>query len=225
MKGEEKMNEEIRKYVNELFEEAPNTKRANDLKDEIISNANEKYQDFIREGKTKEDAMEKVKEEIGSVEELIQELQKSNPMDSNKNYEERKKTALVVSISVGLYILSLITCIIADELGLPDFISAVSLFTIAGIATCLLIYHFMSKPKYNKYEDTMVEEFKEWKGKNDSKKEIRKAISSIVWSITVIVYLIISFTFGIWYISWVIFIIASLVENIINLIFKLGERG
>ena len=31
------MNEKIRKEVNTLFESAPNTKRANDLKDEIIS--------------------------------------------------------------------------------------------------------------------------------------------------------------------------------------------
>ena len=82
----------------------------------------------------------------------------------------------------------------------------------------------MSKPKYSKYEDTMVEEFKEWKGKKDKNKEIRKAISSIIWTLTVIIYIFISFTFGIWYISWIIFIIASLIENIITLIFKLGER-
>ena len=32
----------------------------------------------------------------------------------------------------------------------------------------------MTKPKYTKYEDTMVEEFKEWKGKKDKNKEIKK---------------------------------------------------
>ena len=55
-------------------------------------------------------------------------------------------------------------------------------------------------------------------------KEIKKAIDSILWTLTVIVYLIISFTFGIWYISWIIFLIASLIENIIKLMFKLGEE-
>ena len=87
----------------------------------------------------------------------------------------------------------------------------------------MLIYHFMTKPKYTKYDDTIVEEFKEWKGKNDKIKEIKKAIDSIIWTLTVIIYLIVSFTFGIWYISWIIFLIASLIENIIKLIFKLGE--
>ena len=39
------MNDKIRVYVNGLFENAPNTKKVYDLKDEIISNANEKYND------------------------------------------------------------------------------------------------------------------------------------------------------------------------------------
>lgn len=218
------MNEKIRVYVNNLFEGAPNTKKANDLKDEIISNANDKYNDLISEGKSEQEAYEKVTADIGNVDELISELVKENPITREYHEETRRKTAFVVSVSVGLYILSLISVIVLDELGLPDFISASSLFVLAGIPTCILIYHFMSKPKYSKYEDTMVEEFKEWKGKKDKNKEIRKAISSIIWTLTVIIYIFISFTFGIWYISWIIFIIASLIENIITLIFKLGER-
>ena len=77
---------------------------------------------------------------------------------------------------------------------------------------------------YDKTEDTMVEEFKEWKGKKDKNKELKKAIDSIIWTLTVIIYLLISFTFGIWYISWIIFLIATLIENIIHLLFKLGEE-
>ena len=217
------MNEKIRKEVNSLFENAPNTKRANDLKDEIISNAEDKYEDFIKQGKTEEEALKTVIQEIGNVDELIEELNKNNPIHSEYREEARKKTGMTVSICVGLYILSLITCIVLDELGMPDFITASSFLAIAGIATCILIYHFMTKPKYIKYEDTMVEEFKEWKGKKDKNNEIKKAIDSILWTLTVIIYLIVSFTFGIWYISWIIFLIASLIENIIKLMFKLVE--
>ena len=36
-----------------------------------------------------------------------------------------------------------------------------------------LIYYFMSIPKYEKQEATLVEEFKEWKGKKDKNKEIK----------------------------------------------------
>ncbi len=218
------MNEKIRKEVNVLFQNAPNTKRANDLKDEIISNAEDKYEDLIKQGKNEEEALQIVMKEIGNVDELIEELNKNNPIHTQYVEEARKKTGLVVSICVGLYILSVIACVVLDELGLPDFITASSFLSIAGVSTCVLIYHFMTKPKYTKYDDTIVEEFKEWKGKNDKNKEIKKAIDSIIWTLTVIIYLIVSFTFGIWYISWIIFLIASLIENIIKLIFKLGEE-
>ena len=218
------MNEKIRKEVNTLFQNAPNTKRANDLKDEIISNAEDKYEDLIKQGKNEEEALQIVMKEIGNVDELIEELNKNNPIHTQYVEEARKKTGLIVSICVGLYILSVIACVVLDELGLPDFITASSFLSIAGVSTCVLIYHFMTKPKYTKYEDTMVEEFKEWKGKNDKNKEIKKTIDSIIWTLTVIIYLVVSFTFGIWYISWIIFLIASLIENIIKLIFKLGEE-
>lgn len=218
------MKENIRKEVNILFENAPNTKRANDLKDEIISNAEDKYEDLIKQGKSDEEALQTVLQEIGNVDELIGELNKNNPIHNQSVGEARKKTGLIVSICVGLYIVSIIACVVLDELGMPDFITASSFLAIAGVATCVLIYHFMTKPKYTKYEDTMVEEFKEWKGKKDKNKEIKKAIDSILWTLTVIIYLIVSFTFGIWYISWIIFLIATLVENIIKLMFKLGEE-
>lgn len=217
------MNEKIRIYVNDLFKDAPNTKVVNDMKDEIISNAVDKYNDLIAEGKNDKEAYEKVILEIGNVDEIVSELAKEDPIKREYYEKSRKKTALIVSISVGFYILSLISCIILDELNMPDFIIASSLFTLAGIPTCLLIYHFMSRPKYTKYEETMVEDFKEWKVKKDNNKEIKKAISSIIWTLTVIIYLLISFAFGIWYISWIIFIIAVLIENIVNLLFKLGE--
>lgn len=218
------MNDKIRMHVNELFKDAPNNKKSNDLKDEIISNAVDKYNDLIKEGKKENEAYESVIKEIGDVDELIKEIIEENPINKQNADETRKKTALIVSISVGLYILSVISVIVLDELQMPDFITASSFIVMAGIPTCLLIYYFMSKPKYSKYEDTMVEEFKEWKGKKDSNKEIKKAISSILWTLTVIIYLLISFVFGIWYISWIIFLIAALVENIITLMFKLGEN-
>ena len=218
------MNEKIRIEVNTLFQNAPNTKRANDLKDEIISNAEDKYEDLIKQGKSEEEALQVVMKEIGNVDELIEELNKNNPIHTQYVEEARKKTGIIVSICVGLYILSVIACVVLDELGLPDFITVSSFLSIAGVSTCVLIYHFMTKPKYTKYDDTIVEEFKEWKGKNDKNKEIKKTIDSIIWTLSVIIYLIVSFTFGIWYISWIIFLIASLIENIIKLIFKLGEE-
>ncbi|MCI8482639.1 MAG: hypothetical protein HFJ27_06335, partial [Clostridia bacterium] len=147
------MNEKIRKEVNILFENAPNTKRANDLKDEIISNAEDKYEDLLKQGKKEEEALKTVLQEIGDVDELIEELNRNNPIHTEYALEAKKKTGLVVSICVGLYILSVITCVVLEELGLPDFVTASGFLAVAGVSTCILIYHFMTKPKYTKYED------------------------------------------------------------------------
>ena len=44
------MQEKIRNHINELFAEAPKTRKAMDLKEEMTQNTIEKYEDLIREG-------------------------------------------------------------------------------------------------------------------------------------------------------------------------------
>ena len=88
------MNERIRKEVNTLFQNAPNTKRANDLKDEIISNAEDKYEDLIKQGTNEEEALQIVIKEIGNVDELIEELNKNNPIHTQYVEEARKRLDL-----------------------------------------------------------------------------------------------------------------------------------
>jgi len=235
------MKENIRKHVNELFQDAPNTKRAFDLKDELIINLQDKYDDLISNGRTEEESYETVIAGIGDVSELIANLETSNPMNDEVVKKERKKTALVVSICVGLYMLAIVSAIVVSSISeaiylanLPDdtsdfvynfmeMLAPISLFIISGIPTCILIYHFMSRPKYSKLDTTLVEEFKEWKADKEKDNSIRKAISSILWPIIVSLYFIISFAFNSWAFSWIIYLIGGAIENMITLYFKLKE--
>lgn len=41
------MNERLRNKVDELFVNAPRTRRANDLKEELLANLTDKYNDLI----------------------------------------------------------------------------------------------------------------------------------------------------------------------------------
>lgn len=41
------MNAKIREYIDRLFEDAPKTRKALEMKEEMISNAEEKFADFI----------------------------------------------------------------------------------------------------------------------------------------------------------------------------------
>ena len=69
----------------------------------------------------------------------------------------------------------------------------------------------------------MVEDYKEWKSDAGRDKEIRKAISSIIWTVTVVVYLFVSFITMMWYITWIIFLIALCIEALVQLLFSLRK--
>lgn len=212
--------EKIRKYVDSLFKDTAKTKQVRELKEELVNDLEEKYSDLIESGKEEKEAYQEVISGIGDMDTLLASLQIN---DEVQNVEYRKKTALAVSSSVGIYILSLVAVIVLSELGAPDYASVSAFLILVGAATCILIYHFISTPKYIKKEETLVEDFKEWKNAKNKNKEIRSAISSILWTLTVIIYLLISFIWSIWPISWIIFLVAALLEGIVNLIFKLKE--
>lgn len=64
-----------------------------------------------------------------------------------------------------LYILCVTPPIITDSLHLPDAIGACGLFVFIAIATGIIIYNSMTKPRYTKMDDTFMEDFKEWQSK------------------------------------------------------------
>ena len=113
--------------------------------------------------------------------------------------------------------------IVADALHWNEAIGACGLFAFVAVATALLIYNNMSKPVVMKYDETMMEEFREWKTNQESRKHARKSINSALWSIIVVLYFVISFSTGAWYITWVIFLIGAAAENIIKACFDLKE--
>ncbi len=217
------MNDRLRKYIDNLFEDAPETKKTVELKEEILQNITDKYYDLLSEGKTEEAAYNIAIASVGDVNELIESLKRGNTKMANHSQEElenaRKQTAIITAISVAIYILSPIVVILTDGslIGIGVF-----LFTIA-IATALLIYNNMTKPKYTKMDDTIVEEFKEWKENRDRKGF--GTISSAIWSITTTLYIIISFYTGAWHISWIIFLIGSCVISIVKAAYDLKGAG
>lgn len=116
-----------------------------------------------------------------------------------------------------------VVILLTSVLNVDETISACIMLTMDAIATCLIVYHFMSRPKYFKTDDSIVEEFKEWKSVNGKKNAVLKSIRSIVWTIIVVIYLLISFVFGRWDFTWIIFIIGAAIERIIILFFQLKE--
>lgn len=141
--------------------------------------------------------------------------------DDEQIEQGRKKSAILISVSVMLYIMSLLPPILLSNTSYSDRLAPALMFLIIAIATGLIIYNHLSRPRYYKKDDSIVEEFKEWQEQTDSSRRARKAISSALWSVVVAVYILVSFWTMSWHITWVIFLIGAAIEGIIKAIFEL----
>lgn len=68
------MKDKINEAIRELFENAPDSEEVKELQEEMISNAEEKYEDLIQRGFTEEQAYTMVMGSIGDIQELLAEL-------------------------------------------------------------------------------------------------------------------------------------------------------
>lgn len=218
------MKEKIIQYFNQLFEEAPKTRKALELKQELIQNALDKYEDMIQEGRySEEDAYQNVIQSVGDVNELFDDLEEKSLLELPE--KDRKKRAMLKAVAVGLYIfagviffsLEMISTVVPaypfDGIGL----AAAGLICIAP--TIMLVYAANMYPGYSKKESmNMVEEFQQERYRSGRNKEIMGAISCIIWTAALVLYFLISFTVGGWHITWVIFLIAACVQSVAVLI-------
>ena len=216
------MEDKIRKHIDSIFEETTPSRKAYELKEEMIQNLEDKYKDLISEGKSPESAYNIVIAGIGDISGLLNELedeQKSNPWKKYETEAARKKSAMLTAIAVMLYILSVLPLIIFDSISTraADTIGLPSMFVMWAIATGLLVYNSMTKPKYIKESDTMVEEFREWKDKSSDKRKMRKAISTALWTLIIALYFVLSFTTHAWHMTWILFLLGFAAEAFINI--------
>jgi len=214
-------DDKLRRYIEFLFADAPPTKKAVELQEEMLRNLSDKYNDLLSSGKTEETAYNIAIAGIGDVKELIKELNKEMENDPNLN-EARKRNAMHTAIAIMLYILSPLPLIIANLISpgaAAEVIGLALLFIFIAAGTGLLIYNNMTKPKYFKKSDTLVEEFKEWQSDSREKKALRKAISSALWCVILALYFVVSFGTGAWHITWIVFPIGGAVESLISALF------
>jgi hypothetical protein len=195
--------------------------KAVEVKEEILQNLTDKYNDLIAEGKSEDVAFNIAVASIGDVSDLIRELQ-GLPQQYNKiseeNDKQKQRTALMTAIAIGLYIFSPVPVIL-----LQNEIGIVFLFVFIAIATGILVFNGITKSKTQQVPDTMVEEFKEWRERNSGKNQLQKSVLSAIWAIGVVIYFVISFGTGAWYITWVIFLIIAAVEGVVKAVFDMSK--
>lgn len=127
--------------------------------------------------------------------------------------EVRRKSAEVVSTSIFIYILAVAILIVAIPVLKINPIVATALFLcMIAWATARIVKHYMSIPKFEKSKE------------EKRQVQIAKQINSIVGTICVIIYFLVSFITMAWHITWIIFIIDGLICEIVKLFFMLNEK-
>lgn len=220
----------LRGHIDGLFASAPQSRAAFELKEELLANSMDRYNDLLQQGMGEEEAMQNVIGSIGNVDELISALPDDEEGMRFDDTERRNRSALLTAVSVGLYIFAgvifFIGIIIGEYLWEPF---QLLVFPIVGliciVPTCLLVYNARANPRYEKKDDTVVESFKQWNADDKRKKSVYGALSSVLWTFCTIVYFLLSFFTGAWQITWVIFLVAACLQGAVTLLFLLKGMG
>jgi len=227
------MKEKIKQHFDSVFADAPKTRKAIELKQEMLQNALDKFHDLVSDGYSEEDAYQNVVRSIGDVSELFPELEEKNLL--NLPEKDRKKKALLTSISVGLYIFAGVVFLFFDMVGQAanrywentgfryDQFGLCIAALICIPPTVMLVYAANMYPNYTRKEKrSVVEDMKALRYNDNKSKAVKKSINTIIWTVAMILYFIISFSTYSWNITWLIFLIAGCVQAVVGLIFTLN---
>ncbi|MDE6284776.1 MAG: helix-turn-helix domain-containing protein [Bacilli bacterium] len=131
--------------------------------------------------------------------------------------DERLNKGLVVAGSVFLYFLSVTWIIFGSEfLNLNEGVLVSVFMLICAIATCLLIFYFVTRDRSIDKENKKALDF--------DADPVKKAIKSILSLLITCIYILISFWTMAWHITWIIWLIYAAIVSLIDLLFDLRRN-
>lgn len=189
------MREQLIRYVDLLFAGAED---AADIKQEILQNTLDRYDDLIQQGKSPEAAYRLAISGIGDINEILgsepeSSSAKPQPEQDNKHSASPRSKRLRV-LAIFLYI----TCPIPLFI-LGDTIGLCGLLIMVALATAMIVLAGKDTPQAQKPEEPEESE------QNTPQQELRRSVCTLIWAIGLVIYFVLSFTTGAWYITWVIF--------------------
>jgi hypothetical protein len=220
------MSTKIRNYVEVLFSDIPRTKKSQELKEEILANVTERFNAYIAQGKTENQAYSLAVSEMGDIDEMLQSIAPDRELKP-KIDAYRVKRAKNTAIAVSLYIIGMAFLILFG--GLPTMldmdiledtggiIGLIVLLVFSAIATAMLVYTYLAVPQdIEPYLRERQKDDYDLGRVSEQKRMLFKSVSSLLWLAITIIYLLVSFTTGAWHISWIIFLIGSFVQQSIR---------
>jgi len=207
------MKEQLKNYIDLLFAGAP---EAADIKNEILQNTLDRYDDLIGQGKTPQAAYQLAISGIGDINEILGSAldeSETTPAVTTKTPEAVKPAwkKVLQAVGVCLYILCVIPLFV-----LQNTAGLCGMFVFIAVATALMIISSgkESEDKSNKENVPASPQL-----------ELHKAVKSIINTVGICTYLCVSFITQAWYITWIIFPIMAAVNGLVRACMDLKEAN
>lgn len=204
------MREQLIQYVNLLFAGAADCE---DIKQEILQNTLDRYDDLIAQGKVPEAAYRLAISGIGDINEILGTVPtpaavSAAPSSADEADTPRKKR--MRAFAIGLYILCPLPLIFMSELG-ADILGLAGTLVLVAIATVMMILNAKKEEQKEK--------------KEDNRSPLQKSVSSLLWAVGLSVYFLVSFISGAWHITWVIFPILGALDSFLMALIQQKETA
>ena len=200
------MREHLIQYVHLLFTGVADCE---DVRDEILQNTLDRYDDLIGQGKSPEAAYQLSIGGIGDIQEILGSA--SEPAEApapapELSQKDRKKSA----VSIGMYILCPIPLLILSEFGLETLGLCLTLLLVAA-ATVLRMTMHRPEPR-----QVVI-------AAPNPNRKLRESINRIIWVVGIITYVLLSFATNAWEITWLIFPLMGAVEGLAGAVIDYRE--
>lgn len=210
------MREQLTQYVELLFAGAPGSE---EIKEEILQNTLDRYDDLIAQGKVPEAAYRLAIAGIGDINEILGSSQPEPeyaeiPRQTQPEPTDSPWKKTVRAIAIGLYIISVIPLFILSEAGY-DTLGLCATLSIVAVATVAIVMAGKKEPDDEDQEPAV----------STPRQELDKSIRALIGIATLAVYLILSFSTGAWFITWLIFPISGAVKGLIKAVLDLKEAA
>ena len=224
----ESIEKQLQRYLTMIFANVPKSRKATELKQELFANLLERYENYVQDGKSSEEAYKLTVESIGNTDELLSSVTPDENLQ-NKIDNYKKMKAGNIAISVALYFIaaavligfSTFSEILGKDEDMGAIIGLISLLVICAVATAIIIYTNISIPK--EVEPYVKDVENNSPDRSTKRGKLYASILELFWLLVTVLYLGISFLTGAWHITWLIWIIAAIIEKAIKL-FYIGRE-
>ena len=206
------MREQLMQYVELLFAGAPDCE---DIRQEILQNTLDRYDDLIADGKVPEAAYRLAIAGIGDIHEILgtgSSVSVSARPAAAPEEEDTSVKKLLRAIAVGLYILCPLPLILLSQLGM-DVLGLCGLLAMVAVATVLILLGAKKEPPEKKEEEELPQS------------ELSRSISGLIWAIGLGIYFLLSFSTNAWHITWVIFPILGALDSFLMALVQQKETA